>query len=838
MIGAGRVAALASLAGLLGLASWPGPAAAQVAAVLEREAGGLGGVPVTVPGVAAAEEATAMAVNPAGLSLLGGQQIAWQHESGLTPGSRGDALFVGQPFGAVGLGLGLEWIRPGHPGGGDRWRKTTFGLALGGPVLGLGVNWNWYASPDRAIDHAESWDAGLVLRPWRHVSLGLSAMNRDLRVGGARLPIRYDAGLGVRVWRDSLTLTADLVGDDDRKDGLRATHAAVGVGLEHPSGVGLSGQLQVPIRDGVPGGTLGVFAVTWNGGHAGLSAGGHPGSGWLGGARLSTERYPSATPLRRVPALDVDRELEPRTFLVWEIGDRDRWGALLEKLSRLRDDPEVGGLILKLPGSLDLGGGRAEELRQAVAGVAARHPVLAYLDGGDTRGYWVASAATAVAAVPGSTLFVTGLGRSRLYFKDALARLGIAVEVVKVGAYKSATEPLVRMESSPEAREAEDALLDDVYGRLVGDLAAGRKLAPERVRALLAQGVFTAEDAKEAGLVDAVLWPDELEAWARARTGARASLGAYVPPLDRVARRWGPRPVVEVVRVEGTIAKGRTRKVSGAGLAGSESVCADLRRAAEDPAVRAIVLRIESPGGDGAAGDSIWREVSRAAKKKPVIASMGDVAASAGYLVAAPATAIVAEPSTITGSIGVFAVKPDLSGLLEKLTVRRETALRGENADITSVLKPFSPSERAAAQKAIDAFYASFVQKVAEGRGLPRADVEAIAGGRVWSGKAARERRLVDRLGSLEDAVALAREKAGLGPDSGVLVRRGGDVGVGLAAGPLAAMARTVPAVDALTRAAALVPELSALAVLSELGPVLAMPEEWVVPGLAGPAAP
>jgi len=823
-----RVAAAALSLAALAAAS---PAAGQVAAVLERQAGGLAGVPVTVPGVAAAEEATALAVNPAGLSFLGAPALAWQHESGLVADSRGDALFLASPLGPFGLGLGLQWIRPGE-GHGDRWRKLTFGLSAGGPALSLGVAWNAYASPDRAIERAGSWDAGLALRPWRHVSLGLSAMNRDLRVGGVRAPVRYDLGLGVRVWRDSLTLTADLVGDDDRRDGVRATHAALGAALEHPSGLGLSGQLQLPLRDraDVPRGTLGVFAVTWNGGHSGVSLGGHPGSGWLGGARLSGERYPSASPLRTVPALDVERALEPRYLGLWEVGPRDRWGALLERLARLRDDREIGGVVLRLSGGLDLGAGRAEELRQLVRTIAARKPVLAYVEGPDTRAYWVASAATAIAAVPGSTLFVTGLGRSRLYFKESLARIGVAVEVVKVGAYKSASEPLTRTESTPEAREADDALLDDLYGRLVEDVAASRRLTPEAVRGLLAQGLHTAEDAKTAGLVDAVLWPDELEAWARARTGARATLARYEPPLDREARRWGTPAVVEVIRIEGTIARGKSRELSSEALAGAESIRAAIRRAAADPAVRAIVLRIESPGGDGAAGDLIWREVVRARAKKPVVASMGDVAASAGYLVAVGAGTIVAEPSTITGSIGVFALKPDLSGLLERLSVKRESSVRGENAGFASLVKPWTPSERAAIQKAIDQYYAAFVEKVARGRGLTTAEVEAVAGGRVWSGRAARERRLVDRLGSLEASIGLAREQAGLAPDDLVTVRRAGETGAGLA-GPVRALARSVPALDAVERAAALFPELTALSVLSELGPVLALPERWVVPG-------
>jgi protease IV len=207
---------------------------------------------------------------------------------------------------------------------------------------------------------------------------------------------------------------------------------------------------------------------------------------------------------------------------------------------------------------------------------------------------------------------------------------------------------------------------------------------------------------------------------------------------------------------------------------------------------------------------------------------MGDSAASGGYLVAVGADAIVAEPSTLTGSIGVFALKPDLSGLLAKLTVQREQYARGQNAGVESVMRPWTASERAAVEKQIETFYALFVDRVAEGRKLPRAEIEPLAGGRVWTGRQAFDRRLVDRLGSLEDALALARERAHLAPDEPVEVRRaGGGADLGTLVGD-AVLAAAPPA--RLTNALLAVPEVRALALLSEMGVVLALPVEWVLP--------
>ena len=477
-------------------------------------------------------------------------------------------------------------------------------------------------------------------------------------------------------------------------------------------------------------------------------------------------------------------------------------------------------------GDLPLGAGRIEELRAALGRIRARKPVLAYLTGGGTREYWLATAATAIAVPPGSALAVNGIATSSLYLRDALARAGVAFEVVAAGAYKSAPEPLVREGPSPASREANDALLDDLYGGLVADLAAARRLPPERVRALVDEGLFDSAEAKAAGLVDEVLWPDEIGAWLERATGRRVRLaGPYRPEPSRAARRWGTPSVIEVIRVEGAIVSGRSRRGLST-VAGADTIVAQLRGASADGAVKAIVVRVESPGGDGLASDLIWRAVVRARASKPVVVSMGDYAASGGYLAAAGADAIVAEPSTLTGSIGVFVLKPELSGLLAKLGVARAAWARGDLAQLESVGRPWSEKERRAVEKQIDGFYRMFVDRVAEGRKLSREVVEAAAGGRVWTGRQALERGLVDRLGSLDDAIALAAERAHLAPGEAVVRRSGGAGGGGsLLAGTLVRAAE-----GPLTRALAAVPELRALSVLSEMGPVLALPLEWVAP--------
>jgi protease-4 len=811
-----------------------GGAAAQVQNGLDRALGLPAGLALPVPGVAAAEEPAGVGTTPAAAGLVGAPVLQAFHEGSVTEGSEADGLYVATGLGPLGAGYTVEWVRPGEE---EKYRKSTLAVALGdGRSLSLGLAWNRFSSPDPAVDALASWDLGLTVRPSRHLSVGAAMLGRDARLGDVRLPVRYDLGVATRFGDDTFTLAADLLADDRGRDDFHATRLALGAGAELRAGLALSLQVSVPLSDepGLEDDPAALVAIAWNGRHVGLSGGATVlpgGTGGLGGVRVSSQRYRAPGAGRAVPTLDVEQELGRRRFLLFTVGDRDPYGLLLRRLAALRTDPEVAAVALRIDG-LPLGPGRIEELRASLADLRARKPVLAYLTGGGTTEYWLATAATAIAVPPGKALDVAGLSVSRLFLRDALARIGVAFDVIARGAYKSAPEPLVRSGASPEAREATDAILDDVFGRFVADVALARRLPAERVRELVDQGLLGSEEAKAAGLVDEVLWPDEIEGLARRLAGRSVRLAdPYRPAPERRAERWGRPAVVEIVQVEGTIVPGeggRDRPGVDA-LAGAETISRQLRRAAEDGAVKAIVLRVDSPGGDGLASDLVWREVIRARARKPVIASMGDAAASGGYLVAVGADAIVAEPSTLTGSIGVFALKPDLSGLLARLSVSREAWARGENAQYASLARPWSASERRALERQLDAFYRLFVDRVAEGRKLPREEIETLAGGRVWTGKQAFARRLVDRLGSLDDAIALARERAGLGPGAHVEVRRSaaGPGGLGeLVQGALDRAAGEAPAARALSA----LPEVRALALLAGMGPVLALPVEWVIP--------
>jgi protease-4 len=821
-----RFVKLAAAAALLLSAS---SASAQIQNALDRQAGIPAGLALPVQGAASAEEPIALGANPAAVGFVGGPTVQYFHESGVTDGGLADGLYGATLLGPLGIGYSSEWVRPGSIGA--KYRRGVFALSLGdGKSVSFGVGWNTLWSSDPAVDSLAGWSAGITVRAARWLSLAAVSLDRDSWLGNEKLPVRYDLGLAVRLLHDDLTLSGDLVADDRAKDSFHVTSLTFGLGYEAWSGLALSAQVLFPVGDtnGASHDPSFVGALSYNFAHAGGSGGASATparTGWLAGARLSTQRYPGPNPGQGAPTVEIERELKPERIPLLDLGDPDPYGTLLERLEKMAEDASVPAVAVRI-GDLPLGYGRIEELRGALIRIGAKKPVLAYLTGGRTKEYWLATAATGIAVPPGAVLDVSGFAVSRLYLREALGRAGISFEVVAMGAYKSAPEPLIRDAPSPASSENTDSLLDDGFARVVADLSAARKLPPEKVRALVDQALFGSREAKEAGLVDAVLWPDEVKGWLRTAADKRFVIsGPYRPAPVRSARRWDRPPVIEIVRVEGTIVPGRSRGgLLLGGTVGAETVVMQIKEAAADPDVAAIVLRIESPGGDGLASDLIWRAVQQARERKPVIASMGDLAASGGYLAAAAAETIVAEPATLTGSIGVFVVKPELSGLLAKLGVTRASWQRGERAQLESLTKPWTEKERKTVERQIESFYAIFVDRVAEGRKLPRDKVEAVAGGRVWTGRQAMERGLVDRLGSLDDAVALARSRVGLSRDEAE-VRRAGT-------GFHEALAASNPIIGAapLERALEAVPEVRALAALTEMGPILALPMEWVTP--------
>ena len=459
---------------------------------------------------------------------------------------------------------------------------------------------------------------------------------------------------------------------------------------------------------------------------------------------------------------------------------------IIERLDKAAADQRVKGVVLSIE-SPDLGRARADELRAAIARLRkAGKPVAAYLVGSAPVHYMVALACDTITMPPAATLEITGVRTEVMFFKDLFDSLGLKAEILQVGEFKGAGEPLTRSSMSPQLREQYESFVGDLFEQLVERIAAERRLAPERVRELIDTGVFTPDAAREAGLIDTVGYEDEVAAAVakkielaepkivrdyaeRKMDNDFSGLGGLVKLVEmfsgqKQAAASGKGKQIAIVHVTGEIAEGKGRDDLLAGAAaGSDTVIKAIREAAKDDEVAAIVLRIDSPGGSALASDLIWREAERT--KKPVVASLSDTAASGGYYIAVAADKIVAAPGTLTGSIGVVGGKVAVGGALERYGVHTDVVSKGKNAGWLSMQSPFTAAEREVFLGTMKDVYRLFTSKVAAGRKLDMEKIEKLAEGRVFTGRMAKEAGLVDRLGTLDDAIDEAKALAGLAAD-------------------------------------------------------------------------
>jgi protease-4 len=470
---------------------------------------------------------------------------------------------------------------------------------------------------------------------------------------------------------------------------------------------------------------------------------------------------------------------------------------LVERLDRAAADRRVGAVLVAMKAP-ELGRARADEIRAAIRRLRAKgKPVTVHLLDAEPVHYLVAAAADEVVMAPAATLAITGVRVEVTFLKEMLDKLGVEAEILQVGEFKGAGEMLTRTGMSPQLREQYESYVGDLFDQLVEQVAADRGLPPERVRELIDTGVFTPEQALAAGLVDGIAYEDEaiLRLARRAKLVAESGGAEQAPPkvlrdyarqsLDEAdfsgitglmrlmdlfagggktgSRGGGKR--IAVVHLSGTIEDGSSPGLLGGG-GGPGAVLKAIREADTDDSVAAIVLRIDSPGGSALASDLIWREASRA--EKPVVASLSDTAASGGYYVAVAADRIVAAPGTLTGSIGVVGGKVAVGSALARLGVHTDVVSRGRNAGWLSMQEPFSDHERQAFLGTMKGIYRLFTTKVAEGRKIDIARMPELAEGRVYTGRQALAKGLVDRLGTLEDAIAEAKRLAGIGEEESV----------------------------------------------------------------------
>jgi protease-4 len=435
-------------------------------------------------------------------------------------------------------------------------------------------------------------------------------------------------------------------------------------------------------------------------------------------------------------------------------------------LKKAAADSHIKAVALE-PEGISAGWAKLEELRLDIEQFRkSGKPVFAYLRTPGAREYYLATAADRVYLGPADQMYVKGLRAEIMYFKKSLDKLGVEIEVEHAGKYKDFGDMFSRTDMSPETREVMSSVVDDLYGNLVARIAAGRKKTPEEVRAIIDRGPFTASQALQAGLVDSLRFSDQMwgELRDRLKSGepVKVALDKYTKvPLDAVGLEGKSR--IALVIGEGDIVRGNASDDGSAesGLT-SYGFVKMLRQVGSDSQIKAVVVRIDSPGGEVVASDEMWREMNLLSKKKPTVISMSDAAASGGYYMAMTGDPIVAYPGTLTGSIGVVFGKPNLHGLYDKLGVTKDAIQRGTHAGIDSDYRPLAPDERQMLRAGIDESYKDFVTKVADARHRKFEQIEPLAQGRVWMGDQAKANGLVDEVGGLDTAVDLAKKKANI----------------------------------------------------------------------------
>jgi len=431
-------------------------------------------------------------------------------------------------------------------------------------------------------------------------------------------------------------------------------------------------------------------------------------------------------------------------------------------LHRAASDTRVKALVLE-PRGLDAGWAKLEELRAQITEFKkSGKPVYAYLRNAGTAEYYLATAADKIYMAPEDELDVKGLRAELLFLKGTLDKLGVSMEFEHVGKYKDAPDTFTKTSPSPETLEVTNQILDQYYGNIVQVIAEGRKLPPGAVRGVIDQGPFIGKSALDSGLVDALIFEDDMMGQLNTqlktdlkKIGARSyskSAGADPAGRSRIAFVTG----------DGEITRGDPGgDVSDTGIT-AFSMVKVLQQVTDDSSIKGVIVRIDSPGGDGIASDDILHQMKLLSKKKPLLISMSDLAASGGYFIAMTGDPVLAYSNTLTGSIGVFFGKVDLHGLYDKIGLKKELLTRGRFSAIDSENKPLTPEERDKVQKEIQVFYSGFVQRVADARKRPYDQVEPLAQGRVWLGTQAKMNGLVDEIGGLDRAVEMIKQRTNI----------------------------------------------------------------------------
>jgi len=451
--------------------------------------------------------------------------------------------------------------------------------------------------------------------------------------------------------------------------------------------------------------------------------------------------------------------------------------SLLTQLRKAKVDKRIGAVMLDINFPA-IGWAKAGEFREAVAEFkTSGKPVYAYMDIGTNREYYLATAADKIFIPPSGDIYVNGFAAEAMFYKGSLDKLGIDTDVIQIGPkYKNAPDQYTKKEMGEGMRETFNAILDEYFTRFTTAISESRKKSVEDVKAIVDNAPYNATQAKSLGLIDDAFYRVQVDNELKSRLGYKESDklrtirgGEYRDiPSDTLGLNNGAR--VAVIYASGAINVGRSSGGPlGGEMVGADTIVKAVNDAAADDSIKAIVLRVDSPGGSALASDLMWYAIENAKAKKPVVVSMADAAASGGYYIACNANKIVAQPATLTGSIGVFLGKPVVRGLYDWLGISNEYLLRGKNSGLFRATEKWTPEERSKMEAGANHIYFDlFLPKVAAGRGKSVEEVNAIGQGRVWTGTQAKANGLIDEFGGLEKAISIAKQLANLPADKDV----------------------------------------------------------------------
>jgi protease-4 len=754
------------------------------------------------PGRAVASEDSpeALVLNPANIAFMQGAEGRWL--GARCPDTQkvacGHALSAATPilFGLAG-GFRIDYVTPPPlltigPIGIADYAWLTWGLAYKvSDAIALGGTFQYSASQNNVTNGIAGFSFGATLRPNPYLSL--SAVAHDVNRGtSAPLPnnvpntpqgfalldrswvlgfaLRPTGRRGFEIGGELRYLEGAVDTSGSRNDQWIPRFTA---GLDIPNVGRIRGDVEIAhlpndSRRGVVG-TVGI-ELGWRNYRAGGGAifgnglGGANPNGAVGEYLTASISSFDVAPALPKPTRAISIRIESTPSTKGHV-------ALLRRLWKMSEDPNVAAVTLILRTEPAASFAHAEELADALRVLRARgKKSICSLEDNGAASLYVCANADRTVVNPAGGIRYAGLKSTYYYLAGLLQKIGVRAEFVRIGAHKSAPEQFTNEGATDVSRADHEDMLREREAVFVRNMAVGRKMSEQRVRDETAKGPFIAQEAKDAGFIDAFAFDDELERVTREVVGKDVSMEKWSED-DRQPEQFGPREKIAILYLDGDMVDGRSQKIPilDMKLMGSYTIAESIKQIRDDKTIKGVVVRVESPGGSSMAADVMWRELKLLAEKKPTVISMGSVAASGGYYVATAAKRIYALPLTVTGSIGIFYGKADLSGLLGKIGVSVETYRTTPRADAESLFRPFTDDEKRELTRKVSQFYDVFLDRCAEGRHMTKQEVDAVGQGRVWTGQQALDRHLVDKLGGMREALYDIRQQTNLPSDAPIV---------------------------------------------------------------------